>query len=100
MNLLTSALSYNGSGVTSRLAISRRLGISDPRGFGLWASGFSTFWLQPGAWSLEPALSLLRSLRAVFRTALHTPLNADCIQGAAHHVISHARKIFDTAAAD
>jgi hypothetical protein len=48
MNLLTSGLSYNGSGAISRFGISRRLGITILR---LLASGFGLrkFFLEPEA---------------------------------------------------
>jgi hypothetical protein len=45
-------------------------------------------------------ISLLRALRAVFRTTLHAALHADRVERAAHDVIAHAGQILDAAAAD
>src|SRR5262245_16385270 len=90
MNLLTSGLSYSGSGATSRLGISRRLGI---------AESLSSLVFSP--WTLAPlALRLLRPLCPVFRSSLHAALDAHRVERASHHVIANARQIFHTAAAN
>src|SRR3954468_9796574 len=67
----------------SRFGISRRLGIASP--------------LVPQSPS---PLRLLRPLRAVLRAALHSSLDANRVERAAHHVITHARQILDAAAAN
>src|SRR5688500_17920965 len=74
MNLLTSVLLYSGSAASSRFGISRRLGIFQ--------------------------FLLLRSLRAVLRTALLPPRHADGVERPTDHVIPHARQVLHTAAAD
>src|SRR5438270_917984 len=51
-------------------------------------------------WRRDMALSLLRTLRAVFRTALLAVLDALGVENAAQDVIAHARKVLDAAAAD
>ena len=45
-------------------------------------------------------LLLLRALRAVLGTALHTALHALRIQSAADDVVTHTGEVLDTAAAD
>src|SRR5215510_4776305 len=79
MNLLTSGLSYSGSGATSRLGISRRLGIADPCRPWSFVLRPLRLWLLAKVQGPRPkdGLRFLRSLRAVFRTALHAALNAD-----------------------
>src|SRR5690242_21409803 len=72
-NFATSWLMYLGSGRTSRLGTSLRLGMCVLYFFARWA--------RSGG---------LRALRAVLRAALLAILHALRVQAAAHHVVAHA----------
>src|SRR5208282_2802925 len=110
-NLVTSTLPYFGSGRISRRGTSLRRGISRFLSLQLapvlpgdpvrHQAGhlLDTGSIHPPGPSRAP-LGGLWALGAVLRTRLLAILDALRIQRTAHHVVAHARQIFDAAAAN
>src|SRR5574340_459990 len=82
-NLERSWLPNFGSGRTSRLGTSLRLGISIPQ-----------------LYLTNSELRFFRTLRTVLGAGLLAILDTSRIQAAAHHVITHTRQVLHTTAAD
>src|SRR5208283_956199 len=95
MNFVTRSDPYTGSASTVRFGVCPFLGM-------LFSSQLSfavLHWqLATDHWQLF--LSFLLAFRAVLRAPLVAARDAGCVEGSAHHVITHARQILHTPPAD